>query len=115
MKFVVDANSGIGVEFDAANHKDAWGKLSGLNEVFFNRQCGKCNAPNARFTIRKASDGKKEYDYHELRCWKCGAKKAFGVLDDGSDCLFPKIKDKDGNYLPDNGWVKYNKDTGKEE
>jgi hypothetical protein len=29
--------------------------------------------------------------------------------------LFPKRKDKEGNWLPDGGWVKWNPDTQKEE
>ena len=29
--------------------------------------------------------------------------------------LFPKRKDKEGNWLPDGGWVKWNPDTKKEE
>lgn len=40
------------------------------------------------------------------------AKKRFGVKKKGDDNLFPKNKDEDGNWKP---WVKYNKDTGKEE
>jgi len=27
--------------------------------------------------------------------------------------LFPKRKDSEGNWLPDKGWTKWNKETGK--
>jgi hypothetical protein len=29
--------------------------------------------------------------------------------------MFPKRKDKDGNWLPDGGWVKWNPNTKKAE
>ena len=44
----------------------------------------------------------------------CGAKLAFGVMKKGGR-LFPKRKDKENNWLPNGGWVKWNPDTQKEE
>ena len=63
--------------------------------------------------VTKDSNGR-DCKYYELRCADCGAKLAFGCNQDGQN-LFPKLKDKDGNYLPNGGWVKWNRETGKEE
>jgi hypothetical protein len=46
--------------------------------------------------------------YYELWCQNpdCRAKLGFGQHKTG-DTLFPKRKDKEGNWLSDNGWVVY--------
>jgi len=120
----------INFEFEADNHVGIWKQLASLQEVFEEDKCHKCGGTNLRFTVRKSSyeddKGKvKECEYHELRCRKCGAKLAYGVLDDGTYSLFPKRKDKDGNWLgqktidgktkPTYGWVKWNPETSREE
>jgi hypothetical protein len=124
-------NGRIAFEFEADNHVGIWKNLSALQEVFEEEKCLKCGSDNLRFSVRKSTytddKGKeKECDYHELRCRNCGAKLAFGVLDDGTFSLFPKRKDKEGNWLgkktnekgkevPTYGWVKWNNETQKEE
>jgi hypothetical protein len=45
---------------------------------------------------------------------KCGARLSFGVHKKGGG-LFPKRKDNEGNWLSDNGWVKWNPKTEKAE
>ena len=110
-------NNRMTVQFETEGHSGLWAQLAAFQEVFEENECGKCKSDNLKFVVRKATDesGKKEYKYHELRCRKCGAKKAFGVIDDGMGSLFPKIKDGSGAYLNNNGWLKFNKETGKEE
>lgn len=131
MKVNYTTTSGrINFEFEADNHVGVWKQLSSLQEVFEEEKCQKCGGTNLRFCVRKSSyeddKGKvKECEYHELRCRKCGAKLAYGVLDDGTYSLFPKRKDKDGEWLghktvdgktkPTYGWVKWNAETSKEE
>lgn len=96
------------------NQKDVWSQLAVFQEIF-EEKCGKCGSENVRFVVRKAKDAKgKEYDYYELRCKDCGAKLAFGSLEDGSG-LFPKRKDEEGNYKGEYGWCLWNKETQKEE
>jgi hypothetical protein len=108
-------NGRFAVEFEGAGHKDIWAQIGSFQEVFEEPCCGKCQNDDLRFVVRKTTDGKKEYDYHELRCVKCGAKLAFGIMNDGSGSLFPKRKDKDGKAVGTRGWVKWNPETEKEE
>ena len=132
MKVNYTTNNGrLTFEFEAENHVGAWKQLASIQEVFEEDKCRKCDSKELVFTVRKSSytdeKGKeKDCDYHELRCKKCQAKLAFGVLDDGSYSLFPKRKDKEGNWLgtktnakgetvPAYGWVKWNKEKNKEE
>src|SRR6056297_2474188 len=96
-------NGRISIEFEASSQKAIWQQLSSFQEVFEEDTCRKCKSNNVRCVIRKAKD---KYDYHELRCADCGAKLAFGILDDGTDTLFPKRKDEDGKYRGKYGWVK---------
>lgn len=107
-------------EIEGNGHAGVWKEVAAFQEVFEHAACGKCGNKNIRFSVRnsEAKQGKnkgKTFTYYELRCTKCGAKKTFGMLDDGSQNLFPRSKDEEGNYLPNGGWVKYNPDTGKEE
>ena len=113
------ANGRLSVQLEASGHTDLWQKLSSFQEIFEESKCRKCDNEDLKFVIRKAAskDGKKEYTYHELHCRnpKCRAKMHFGVINDDSGNMFPKRKDDDGEWLPDGGWVKYNRETGKEE
>lgn len=107
-------NQRLSVEFDAENQKSLWRQLSTFQEVFEESACGKCKSDNLKYVIRKTSKGNKEYEYFELRCNDCGAKLPFGLLDDGSDGLFPKRK-VDGEYRGKYGWVKWNPEKEVEE
>jgi len=113
-------NGRINFEFEAYNHAGVWKQLAALQEVFEEPKCQKCDSTLLRFVVRKSTyedeKGKeKECDYHELRCKNCGAKLAYGVLDDGSFSLFPKRKDKEGNWKGKYGWTKWNPETKQEE
>jgi len=97
--------------------EELFAKLAHLEEIFGHNQCVKCKSNNLKRVIRTAqgTDDKgkvKTYTYYELRCEDCYARFQFGQGDNG---MFPQRKDKDGNYKPDGGWVRYNKDTKKEE
>lgn len=82
----------------------------GKFQEIFDQKCGKCGSDNIHFLVRNATDAKgKTYKYYEARCMDCGATLAFGQLEDGSG-LFPKRKDEEGNWLPDKGWVKWDKE-----
>ena len=103
-------NGKISVEFDGESQKDLFGQIASFQEVFEESKCGKCGSENLKYVVRTVD----ENDYYEIRCLDCGAKLQFGVMKKGGG-LFPKRKDKDGNWLPNNGWVKWNKDTQKNE
>jgi|TARA_Y100000401_G_scaffold110320_1_gene107436 DNA-directed RNA polymerase subunit RPC12/RpoP len=100
----------ISVEIEFETQIELFQKLSNFQEIFEETKCGKCGSDNIKFQVRNVDDNL----YYELRCVDCGAKLAFGVMKKGGR-LFPKRKDKEGNWLPDNGWVKWNSKTQKEE
>tara|TARA_R110000803_G_scaffold41244_1_gene88717 strand:- start:1139 stop:1471 length:333 start_codon:yes stop_codon:yes gene_type:complete len=94
------------VEFDAAGQKDLFEQMAGLQEILKQDKCGKCGNEDLIFTCRTNDDNK----FYELRCRKCGATLGFGSHKTG-DTLFPQRKDKEQNWLPDDGWTKWNKET----
>lgn len=111
------------------NPLELFKELSTLQEIFGEGSCKKCikdkkPGTNLTYRIREVPDGKKVYTYPELVCQDCWAKFTFGQSDEGA--LFPVRylregkeykKDADGKNIPkgEKGWVRYNKDTGKEE
>lgn len=100
----------------ATNQKQIFEKVAQYQEVFGPRstKCGKCGSENVVFRVRTVEKDRKTYNYYEAVCTDCGARLSFGVHQTG-DTLFPKRKDDAGNWLPNNGWVKFNKETGQEE
>ena len=103
-------NGRLSVELDAETQTDLFEQLAYFQEVFGETGCGKCGSENLRFQVRSVEDNL----YYELRCLDCGAKLAFGAMKKGGR-LFPRRKNKDGEWLPDRGWVKWNKETQQEE
>lgn len=96
------AGNRIEVEVEGKDNKDIFRQLSLFQEIFEHSQCGACEGERIRFVVRENQGN----TYYELRCLDCGATLAFGQKKaDGS--LFPKKKDKDGNWLPSGGWVKW--------
>jgi hypothetical protein len=101
------------VSFEASGQKEILQNLSVLSEIFSHSHCGACRKPDIRYVVRETSKGTKKFQYYELHCQNpaCRARLAFGQHSEGGT-LFPKKKDDEGNYLPNNGWVKFN---GKQE
>ena len=111
MKVTFTTNNGrMTAEFDVDTQTDLFEQLAYFQEIFGEEQCAKCGSENLRFQVRKVEDNL----YYELKCVDCGAKLAFGTMKVGCR-LFPRRKDKEGNWLPDRGWVKWNKETQQEE
>lgn len=99
----------ISVVVEGDNQKDLFEQAAQVDEVFGNDTCGKCNKSNVKFTVRVSQDAKgKSFKYYEIHCRDCFAKKTFGQKDDGT--LFPHRKDEKGEYLPDDGWVRWDKE-----
>lgn len=95
-------DSRISVEVEGKDNKDIFKQLSVFQELFDNGKCQACDGERVRFVVREVQGN----TFYELRCLDCGATLAFGQKKaDGS--LFPKRKDKDGNWLPNGGWVKW--------
>ena len=112
LTFVAEANTQKEL-FEKVAEIDKWA------EIFSVESCGVCKNRNIKFQLRitePAKEGKnkgKSFKFYELVCTspKCHAKMCFGQIQDGIS-LFPKKKDANGEYLPNNGWAKYEeKDT----
>lgn len=107
MKAKFNVTPNLQLELEAPNQKELFRALANVQEVFGNFRCGKCKKTNLKFVVRTVDDN----DYYELHCQDCFAKLGFGSHKKG-DTLFPKRKDDDG-YLPDNGWLRWDKDQNK--
>lgn len=107
MKAVLRVNENLTLELDASSQKELFEDLANLQEVFGEDRCGKCDSTDLRFVVRE-NDGNK---FYEVQCRRCYARLAFGSHKKG-ETLFPKRKDGD-DYLPDNGWTKWDKQQGK--
>ena len=106
-------------EIECDSMKDAFKKLSSLQEVF-----GDISAyyngekdDKVRFVVRENSDGDEFYElwYDGDNPKLFGCKKQFGVHKGKDGSLFPKYKDGEGNLLTENiyknkGWTKWNKE-----
>ena len=103
-------NGRIVAEIEGETQVDIVEQLSAFQEIFDETSCGKCDSESLRFITRSVDDNL----YYELKCSDCGAKLAFGKTKVGGR-LFPRRKDKEGNWLPDRGWVKWNPETKQEE
>jgi len=90
------------VEVEGKDTKDVFSQISGAVEVFGNSRCGACDSIRTVPMVREVQGN----TYYEMRCLDCGASLSFGQKKaDGS--LFPKKKDKDGNWLDGSGWTKW--------
>jgi len=112
------------VTLEGSTQKDVWRELSRFQEVFENDAEANIDgktlvADDVRFRVRKGQytdeKGKdKTAEYFEkvvgsgpLKWYK----KQFGILDDGTDGLFPKWQVPDGHKAGLNGWSKFVKDS----
>lgn len=95
----------IHIEVEESTVKDLFRKMEEASEIFSTESCcGCCNSENIAPCVR-THDGN---DYFEFKCHGCGATFSIGQRKVGGG-LFPKYKDKDGNYLPNRGWAKWSR------
>lgn len=95
----------LAAKFEGKTQKEVWEQLANFQEVFeASEKCGLCGSSNPRFVTREV-DGN---NFYELACrdHKCGAKLGMGSHKVGGS-LFPRRKDKDDNWMPNNGWYVY--------
>mgnify|MGYP006435739091 CR=1 FL=1 len=112
---------GVTVVAEGDKFTDVFDQLAASEEVFQNSatcNCGHCSGTNLKWQVRD-HDGD---PYYEIVCQDCWAKFTFGVKKDKNAVanLFPHRKwgpthPKAGEYIPKNGWKKYNKETQVEE
>jgi len=89
------------IEVENPDIKDCFAELASAIEVFTNNVCGNCDSPQTVPVVRENQGN----TFYEMSCRSCGASLGFGQRrSDGA--LFPKKK-KDGRYLDNNGWLKW--------
>jgi hypothetical protein len=105
-----------GITVTGEKMTDVFRQLADLQEVFGIDSCGKCGNADIRYITRIAKDKKgKDHEYFEMRCndRSCRARLTFGKNLEGGG-IFPHRKDDAGEWLPDNGWIRWDKEKQKE-
>ena len=96
------------VETEGATVAEVFEALARLEEIFGHETCGLCSKTGVSYTVRQDKEGNK---YYQAVCCACGAEFRFGVRKTPPGCLFPQLKDKDGNVKPNGGWAKWTPST----
>jgi len=87
--------------------KQVFEQISEFDEVFANHTtCKATGSADVSFRVRTVEGNK----YYEVVANETGHKLAFGQTKEGGK-LFPRRKDKEGNWLSDSGWVKWDPNT----
>lgn len=109
------ADGRMTVEIEGSKLTDLFEGVARFQEVFEDNTATKGGetSNDVRYVVREV-DGNKYYEKRVNSGPLRGVKKSYGVHKVGGG-LFPKSKDADDKWLPDNGWVRYNATTGKEE
>jgi hypothetical protein len=95
------------LEVDGKDVKEAFVQLSSAVEVFSHNQCGACGSPDVAPCVRENAGN----TYYEMRCMNCRATLGFGQRrQDGA--LYPRRKDKNGQWLDNSGWTKFERSGG---
>ena len=104
------ANGRLVFKLTGETSKDLWKLVASIQDTFeAESACGVCGETDIKFQLRLAGE-KDEFEYYELVCRNqdCRARFSFGQSLDKKN-LFPRRKDKDGNWLLNHGWEKYQK------
>lgn len=126
MRAYLRINDQIGFETsDCSTLQDTIKEVTYLRKVVGYEPCGKCKSDNIIPQHREVTKDGDTNEYYELLCLSCGAVLALGQNKEGKTLYKKKLETnskgkavKDGDkakYLPDNGWSKYNKETGQKE
>ena len=97
----------------SGEQKEIFAQIAEFQDVFNNTECGLCGGDQIRFVVRGAKTKQgKDVEYYEIRCVDrgCRARLSFGQSLD-LKTIFPKRKDDEGGYLPNNGWTVYQSPT----
>jgi len=121
MEIEFEPKSGLKMKIQGENQKELIRQMAAHTEILGQKKCGACGSEDIRWQVRnvesdKGGKKKQQFEYFELVCNSkgCRARLSFGSLNDGTDSLFPKRKDEEGNYLANDGWVKFQPNTKKE-
>tara|TARA_R110000824_G_scaffold7728_2_gene34977 strand:+ start:17409 stop:17783 length:375 start_codon:yes stop_codon:yes gene_type:complete len=119
MKANYKLNDYITIQVEAEKLSALLEEINSINNALKPEPCGKCGKSEILPRVREVDDNK----FYELQCQnsKCMAVLALGVHKE-SGTLYKKkmktdnkgkaIKNEDGKavYLPDNGWLKWDKE-----
>ena len=107
------ANGRLTFELEGQGVKEIWDGISDIQDCFESpvaQKCGLCGGTDLRFRHRKVD----RFDYREISCTAqgCRGKLEFGQTQEGGR-LFARRKDEAGNFIPNNGWVKWDPNKSK--
>ncbi len=97
----------ISIDASGKKPKELMKQIGDITSVFsLGDKCGACGGTDVAPAVRQA----KGYEFYEFNCLnqKCRARLSLGQTKEGGT-LFPKRKDRDGDWLPNGGWVKFQK------
>ena len=103
MKLTFKINDRITIEAEGDKQTDVFEQIASAQEVFDNLKCKANGSTDVQFVVRTDKD---ENKYYEMRDRKEGYRLSFHQYKKGGGLYLPK-KDKDGNWLPSDGWYKY--------
>jgi len=119
MKLQVKTSSTTIIEAEGKTEVELFKQVASLQEVFSEKRCGKCEKNNLKYVVREDSD---QNEYFELLCLSCWAKLTYGQnKGEKVGQLYPRrFENKKqtvmggqleaGTKLPNNGWIKWNKE-----
>jgi len=119
MKATIKVSPRVIIEAEGNTHTEVFEQAASMQEVFGVGKCDKCKCEDLRFVVRTDDE---ENKYYELHCqnWKCRARLSFGQNKTGGT-LYPRRKEtkkqsimggsvEANGWLPDNGWIRWNKE-----
>lgn len=92
----------VEVEVEGETTRDCFDKISSAVEIMSNSRCGACDSENVVPVVRENGGN----HFREFSCLDCGCRLAFGQRRQDGE-MYPRRKDKDGNWLNNRGWVKW--------
>ncbi len=105
-------------KFEGKTQVEIVEQICHFSEVFGEDTCGACKSKNVRFITRTAQ----EHTFYEIKCLDCSARCALGTHQTRDLTMYPKRREATkgpdgkvvyGEYLANNGWVKYQPDKDK--
>jgi hypothetical protein len=107
MKAQLKVRANLTLELEADQQTDLFRLLASAQEVFGEAKCGKCKSGNLLFRTRKNAQ---DNEFFEIVCGGCHAVLQLGAHKKGGT-LFPRRHTEteagDKEWLPDNGWQRW--------
>ena len=119
----------VNISQECAKDTDAFEFVCHMNELYGNMTCTRKVVVDGKDIYKKSTNvvpkvrisGEKKHKYYELVCMDRDedlkyAKRGLGVKEEGNDNMFPQRKwgkghANAGEWIPNNGWSKYNETT----